>query len=371
MKPLATRSSLLDLYVAIAIMDWADNGEPPASIAKKVTGILRDDWGVPSELADYIEPLIPDVFRRLWQNEDGLMSRAIAKQGDYGPEELAELLAAATWRVMKEADSERALIDQLIADTRLYDSAQAIKDLLAFTVRLRHIAPFNAMLLHIQKPGLSFAARPTDWWERFRRRPKPYARPLVVLRNFGPVEFVYDVLDTEGEPLPEAAFSFPTTGEVPKGWLAAVEPKLNGADIHVLWLDRGDYTAGHARRLTSHGDKGRLERFEVGVNRNHPPASQLVTLAHELAHIFLGHCGGDEKRGVKFNRPENLALREVEAETVAYLVAKRTGISPRSESYLDHYQGAFDQLDLHRILKVASAVEKQLELPFRANRIFK
>ena len=272
---------------------------------------------------------------------------------------------------MKEADSERALIDQLIADTRLYDSAHAIKDLLAFTVRLRHIAPFNAMLLHIQKPGLSFAARPRDWWERFRRRPKPYARPLVVLRNFGPVEFVYDVLDTEGEPLPEAAFSFPTTGEVPKGWLAAVEPKLNGADIHVLWLDRGDYTAGHARRLTSHGDKGRLERFEVGVNRNHPPASQLVTLAHELAHIFLGHCGGDEKRGVKFNRPENLALREVEAETVAYLVAKRTGISPRSESYLDRYQGAFDQLDLHRILKVASAVEKQLELPFRVNRIFK
>ena len=62
MNPLATRSSLLDLYVAIAIMDWADTGEPPASIAKKVTGILRDDWGVPSELANYIEPPIPDIF---------------------------------------------------------------------------------------------------------------------------------------------------------------------------------------------------------------------------------------------------------------------------------------------------------------------
>ena len=269
-----------------------------------------------------------------------------------------------------EQERDRALVDQLIADTRLYDSAQSIKDLLAFTVRLRHIAPFNAMLLHIQKPGLSFAARPRDWWRRFGRRPKPYARPLVVLRNFGPVEFVYDVQDTAGKPLPEAAFSFATKGDVPKGWPAAVERKLNKADIHVLWLDRGDYVAGHARRLTSHDDKDRFERFEVGVNRNHPPASQLVTLAHELAHIFLGHCGGDEKRGVKFNRPENLAMREVEAETVAYLVAKRTGVYPRSESYLDRYQGAFDQLDLHRILKVASTVEKQLELPFRASRIF-
>jgi hypothetical protein len=273
--------------------------------------------------------------------------------------------------VSADEERDRALVDQLIADTQLYDSVKAIKDLLEFTVRLRHIAPFNAMLLNIQKPGLSFAARPRDWWERFRRRPKPYARPLVVLRNFGPVEFVYDVLDTEGEPLPDSAFSFPTSGKVSSSWLAAVEHKLNRAEIRILWLDRGDYTAGHARRLTSHGKKERLERFEVGVNRNHPPAAQLVTLAHELAHIFLGHCGSDQKRGVKFNRPEDLALREVEAETVAYLVAKRTGISPRSESYLDHYKGAFDQLDLHRILKVASAVEKQLDLPFQENRIFR
>jgi len=67
-----------------------------------------------------------------------------------------------------EEERDRALVDQLIADTKLYDSAQAIKELLEFTVRLRHIAPFNAMLQHIQKPGLSFAARPKDWWERFR-----------------------------------------------------------------------------------------------------------------------------------------------------------------------------------------------------------
>lgn len=269
-----------------------------------------------------------------------------------------------------EEERERAFVDQLIADTRLYDSVKAIKELLAFTVQLRHIAPFNAMLLHIQKPGLSFAARQKDWWDRFRRVPKRYARPLVILRNFGPVDFVYDVLDTEGDPLPDAVFTFPTKGEVPRGWLASAERKLEHVDIRIVWLDRGDHSAGHARRLTDHGDKSRFERFEVGVNRNHPPASQVVTLAHEMAHIYLGHCGGDQKRGVKFNRPKDLALREVEAETVAYLVAKRTGLSPRSESYLDDYQGAFDRLDLHRILKVANAVERELDLPFHENRIF-
>lgn len=269
------------------------------------------------------------------------------------------------------ADSrDRALVDQLIADTRLYDSAKAIKELLDFTARLRHIAPFNAMLLQIQKPGLSFAARPKDWWDHFKRRPKPYARPPVVLRNFGPVEFVYDLLDTEGEPLPVTAFSFPADGKVPARWQASIEQELGRAAIRIEWLDRGDYTAGHARKLTNHRDKNSLEGFEVGVNRNHTPETQLVTFAHELAHIYLGHCGDDAKRGVKFNRPEDVALREVEAETVAYLVSKRTGVSPRSEVYLDSYKDTFDRLDLHRILKVASAVEKLMDLPFRESRIF-
>ena len=272
--------------------------------------------------------------------------------------------------VKGEEERNRAIIDQLIADTRLYDSAKAVKELLEFTVRLRHIAPFNAMLLHIQKPGLSFAARPKDWLEQFGRYPKPHARPLVILRNFGPVEFVYDILDTDGEPLPEVALSFPTSGRVPAFWMTTAEQKLGQAEIVIAWLDSGDYSAGHARRLTDHQDKKRLERFEVGVNRNHSLATQLVTLAHEIAHIFLGHCGADEKRGVKSRRSSDVALREVEAETVAYLVAKRTGVSPRSESYLDRYQGEFAQLDLHRILKTASAVEKLLGLPFYDGQFF-
>ncbi|WP_137157409.1 hypothetical protein [Rhizobium sp. FKL33] len=69
----------------------------------------------------------------------------------------------------EEKTTERALIDQLIAATRLYDSSEAIQELLDFTARLREFAPFNAMLLHIQKPGLTHAATAHDWWHRFGR----------------------------------------------------------------------------------------------------------------------------------------------------------------------------------------------------------
>lgn len=270
----------------------------------------------------------------------------------------------------EDEDPSRAFIDQLIANTRLYDSVEALKGLLDFTTRLRNIAPFNAMLLHIQKPGLSYAAREKDWWTRFGRRAKRNARPLMILRTFGPVDFVYDIQDTEGPPLPDDAFAFPTEGEIPNGYMSMIEGHLRKIGIQITWLDFGDRSAGYARMLNHHGNKGRLEVFEVGVNQNHPSQVQLVTLAHEIAHIYLGHCGADPKRKVKFNRPEDEALREVEAETVAYIVVKRTGLSPRSESYLSKYKGAFDQLDLHRILKTASVVEKELRLPFKDCRIF-
>lgn len=273
--------------------------------------------------------------------------------------------------LFEEEEADRALIDQLIADTKLYDSAPKLKALLDFTARLRNIAPFNAMLLEVQKPGLTFAASREDWARRFGRKPKPEARPLVVLRLFGPVDFVYDVQDLEGEPpLPADIYSFPTEGKVPELYLGRVESLLAKVAIKLVWLDGGDARAGYALPLTAHGDAKRFEQFEVGVNRNHSSETQVVTLAHELAHIYLGHCGADAYRKVARQRPGALALREVEAETVAYLVARRTALKPRSEDYLSTYKGAFDEIDVHRILRVALAVEKVLDLPFKEIRPF-
>jgi hypothetical protein len=100
-------------------------------------------------------------------------------------------------------EAVRSLLDQLLTDSRLYTQSKDYKELLDFVVRLRNFAPFNAMLLQVQKPGLSYAASARDWRERFGRIPKPGARPLLILWPFGPVALVYDVLDTEGAALPK------------------------------------------------------------------------------------------------------------------------------------------------------------------------
>ena len=136
--------------------------------------------------------------------------------------------------------AERSLIDQLITSTKLYDSSEAVQELFVFISKLREFAPFNAMLLHIQKPGLTHAASAKDWWQRFKRVPKVGARPLLILRTKGPVDFVFDILDTEGQDLPEDAFSFPALGNLSSDKLKDILHLVSRQRIELVPLDSGD-----------------------------------------------------------------------------------------------------------------------------------
>src|SRR4051812_21693416 len=93
-----------------------------------------------------------------------------------------------------DTKAARSLLDQLLTDSRLYTQTTAYKELLDFVARMRNFAPFNAMLLQVQKPGLRFAASAFDWKIRFGRKPKEGVRPLLILWPFGPVALVYDAV---------------------------------------------------------------------------------------------------------------------------------------------------------------------------------
>src|ERR1039457_3742766 len=85
-----------------------------------------------------------------------------------------------------ESSAARSLLDQLLTDSRLYTKSKGYKELLDFVVRLRNFAPFNAMLLQVQKPGLSYAASAADeagspelWCNRHgHRRPDSAQSPF-------------------------------------------------------------------------------------------------------------------------------------------------------------------------------------------------
>ncbi len=259
----------------------------------------------------------------------------------------------------------RSLLDQLLADSRLYTQSSDYRALLDFVVRLRNFAPFNAMLLHVQKPGLSHAASAPDWRARFDRTVKDGARPLVIMWPFGPVAFVYDVLDTEGRPLPEGVLSFVAHGAIDAAALARFAGRLTKSGIQWVELDAGDHRAGSIAVVRRSADRKDIGHYRMNVNRNHDANVQFSTLAHELGHLFLGHLGPDRYLAIPQRAGLGQAQEELEAESLAYIVCARNGVQCRSESYLASYvdqHTTVDNVDLYQILRSANQVETLLGL---------
>lgn len=194
-----------------------------------------------------------------------------------------------------ESEAARSLLDQLLEDSRLYHSRADYLALLDFVVKLRNFAPFNAMLLQIQKQGLSYAASALDWRERFNRHPKRDARPLLILWPFGPVALVYDVQDTEGDPLPADVSFFQASGEITKERMKRFLQLMARKSIKHLDFDGGGCSAGSievTRKPPEKQDKkkktAKPSEYLMRLNKNHAPNVQFSTLAHELGHLFLG-----------------------------------------------------------------------------------
>lgn len=264
-----------------------------------------------------------------------------------------------------ETKAARSLLDKLLEDSRIYTQSKDYKELLDFVIRLRNFAPFNAMLLQVQKPGLSYAASARDWRERFGRSPKEGARPLLILWPFGPVALVYDVMDTEGEPLPEDVASFFAHGPINEMSINSFIPLMSKKQIEWYWVDAGDKKAGSIRVIKRAVKEKEVTQYRMFINRNHSPAVQFSTLTHELGHLFLGHLGSDKVLNVPRRPLLNHIQRELEAESLAYIVCARNGVTSKSKTYLADYvtmNTTINNIDIYQIMRAAGQVETLLGL---------
>ena len=264
-----------------------------------------------------------------------------------------------------EEEAARSLLDQLLEESQLYKTSKDYMELLEFTKRLRNFAPFNAMLLQLQKPGLRYAASTFDWRTRFERRPKEKARPLLILWPFGPVALVYDVQDTEGKELPEDVDAFFAKGAITEQQMPGFIGKMEKKQIACEFFDGGDNSAGSIQ-LLGRGPKPECAGFyRMQVNQNHAVAVQFTTIAHELAHLFLGHLGPDRVLNVPERPRPNHAQEELEAESVAYLVCARNGVASKSQTYLTNFvekNTSIEHLDLYQVMRAAGQIETLLGL---------
>ena len=110
----------------------------------------------------------------------------------------------------------------------------------------------------------------------------------------------------------------------------------------------------------------------VELNKNHAVKIQYATLCHELAHLFLGHHGGDPSGREWDSRPGlTLTQRELEAEAVSYMLCARAGLSSNSAEYLSPYledPEDIKKISIEVIMKTVSYIEQMSSKTFRPRR---
>ena len=161
-------------------------------------------------------------------------------------------------------------------------------------------------------------------------------RPVVGFR----AAYVFDVTQTDGEPLPAPNEA---TGDP-----GARLDRLDAAICkHGIAIERVDDLNGALG--TSHGGTIRL------LN-SLSPAVAFTTLVHEYAHELLHHAE---------DRPASRDTRELEAEAVAFVVGSAVGLdtADASRDYIHLYRGDREALSnsLVRIQRTASSILSAIE----------
>ena len=148
---------------------------------------------------------------------------------------------------------------------------------------------------------------------------------------------VFDVGQTEGEPLPEMSVAL-VEGDLPAHW-DRVEELITGCGfaLQVADIDR----LRDANGITD------WTLREVVVRATLPGAQRFKTAVHELAHIRLHEPNAE-------GRPNCRGIVEVEAESVAYMVCAALGVD--SAGYSLPYVASWSGGDVDKVKATASRV---------------
>jgi len=265
-------------------------------------------------------------------------------------------------------------LDKLFLEIGTYKRSNEFKELFEFVKKFPRVAPYNAMLIHIQKPGSQYIATASEWARRFNRTIKPGARPLVILRPFGPVAFVFELGDTMGtDPFPQELLNpFSVTGELPDTNFNSLANNVMSDGVRYCLADHGSASAGYIEIDTNKTEEIIVRNkkeisvrilYNLVVNRSHSQETKFATILHELGHLYCGHLGTpnlkwwSDRNYVKHN------VMEFEAESVCWLICERMGINNPSAEYLSGYLDNYEEIpdiSIDAVLKSVGIIETMI-----------
>jgi len=266
------------------------------------------------------------------------------------------------------------ILDQLRAGVEELTSSEAWEHWLRVQRRFTTYSWGNCLLIALQRPDATHVAGYRAWQQlgrqvrkgekgiailapvvnRLRRTGEDEAGAetedvLRVVRAFR-TAFVFDIAQTDGEPLPEIAERL--LGDDPADAFVKLQAVAGSLGFTVEVTPLGDSLNGDCNHATR----------SIRINADVTPMQGVKTLAHEVAHALL-HAPEHAQAGMP------RALKELEAESVAYVVCSELDIdsSAYSFGYLAGWAGGGEEASkaisasAQRINQAARAILDALE----------
>jgi hypothetical protein len=260
-------------------------------------------------------------------------------------------------------------IDEVFEAGQAGRSLQGFRELLTFISRFHRYSPLNSFLLYLQKPLATLVATTGVWEKKFNRRIKADGRPLILLAPMSPVVFVFDVADTQGDPI-QAAY---LKDRDARGRFSAkvYENTLKNSTLHgvaVREVPPSEPSAGSSMQLSGSVrevhrdlDLAATARYLILIDSSLAIEGRYSVLVHELARIFCGHLGIDANAWWADRRGIGADSEKLEARSAAYLVCARRGLKAESERWTAEWGGSkpeFPRVSLNTLLQAVGYIEE-------------
>lgn len=272
-------------------------------------------------------------------------------------------------------------VDELFASVPSFRRGRNLLLLLERMARFRAYGPYNALLVALQRPKARCVLSSARWGN-YNREVKPGAAPIVLLRPFAPVVYVFDVADTRvirgradrlpvewlveiepepTSPVPEALVGrllarLPWWGirheTVPTGPASAGELYLAGVtDAEIPVFVRGGDVVGWR------------PAYVLGTREDVRPDDRFSALVGALARLFCHHLRCGYERGWEGGRELTARAETLEVDIVVWLVCRRRGVASPAYGQLAEYLSTNEplpEISLDIVLEAVAEVERML-----------